>query len=257
MLDDGRIIVVKSGDASDANRFQAERAGLAALAVTKTVLVPQPLACVAQDGRAWLMLEFLASGAGSAEAWNRFGAELAALHRFDVGPHYGFEADNYLGSTPQINDWHEDWVEFNRACRFDPQIARADAGGLLGPSERSELQRLLDRLDQIIPSDPFPALLHGDLWSGNALACGSGRIAVIDPACSIGDGWADIAMMRLFGGFPDACFKAYAEAVGQRIDSDINRRITLYQLYHVLNHLNIFGRGYAGQMRALVADLLR
>jgi fructosamine-3-kinase len=119
------------------------------------------------------------------------------------------------------------------------------------------VERVIGRLETLIPQRPKPALLHGDLWSGNALTAvdeaGAQRIAVIDPACSYGDGWADIAMMKLFGGFPSHCLDAYAAEADDR--DGLEARLAVYQLYHVLNHVNLFGRSYAGQAMALVAAL--
>jgi fructosamine-3-kinase len=193
----------------------------------------------------------------SAAAWTQLGRSLAALHAIDVGPAYGFDVDNHIGTTPQINTWSEDWVAFNRACRLGPQIDLAARRGLLHDRERERLDRLLDRLGDVLPARPKPALLHGDLWSGNALPTETAdgpAVAIIDPACSVGDGQADIAMMQLFGGFDASCFAAYEAATGEPIDPT---RIAVYQLYHVLNHVNLFGRGYAGQAMSLVGRLER
>ena len=112
---------------------------------------------------------------------------------------------------------------------------------------------MIERLDSLLPRRPRSALLHGDLWSGNALGTadrtGTARVAVIDPACSHGDGWADIAMMKLFGGFPEECFDAYTDCVGK--PHQLESRLAVYQLYHVLNHVNLFGRGYVAQAMGL------
>lgn len=254
-LRDGVRVVAKTGSTADAARFRAEQAGLEALAATGTVVVPRPLACEQAASSVVLLMEYIKPGRATLRAWERFGADLAALHRADSGSRYGFAMDNYLGSTPQVNRWHDNWIEFNRACRFGAQIARAAEHGLLTPDENRELDDLMNRFERILPARPHPALLHGDLWSGNAIPAAGERVAVIDPACSIGDGWADIAMMQLFGGFPSSSLAAYEHAVNERLDADIERRILAYQLYHVLNHVNIFGRGYAGQMRSLVKAL--
>ncbi|MHC4102897.1 MAG: fructosamine kinase family protein, partial [Planctomycetota bacterium] len=181
------------------------------------------------------------------------------LHGADPGDvtGYGFNGDNHLGTTPQPNRWHDDWIRFNADCRLGHQLTLAARNNLLSGSEARRVERVIDRLETLIPRRPKPALLHGDLWSGNALGAveesGEQRIAVIDPACSYGDGWADIAMMRLFGGFPSRCLEAYAAETDDR--EGVEPRITVYQLYHVLNHVNLFGRGYAGQAMTLAASL--
>jgi protein-ribulosamine 3-kinase len=259
-LEDNSRIVAKMNRADQIGLFEEEAAGLQALAETDTVLVPRALGVGAWEGTAILLMTALAQaapGGADADAWRRFGEELAALHAADVGGRYGFHADNHLGSTCQPNTFCEDWIEFNARFRLGFQVELGRRNGLLHNDEARRLERVIDRLEEFIPTAPKPALLHGDLWSGNALPTtdeqGEARIAVIDPATYIGDGWADIAMMRLFGGFSSSCFDAYARAVD---DHDrLEQRIAVYQLYHVLNHVNIFGRGYAGQAMGLAGSL--
>jgi fructosamine-3-kinase len=256
-LADGTRRVAKLTDAAQVGMFREEAAGLEALADTDTVLVPRPLAVTTAGGAAVLLMTAIAPGRAGSRAWEQFGRELAALHGADPGnvTGYGFDGDNHLGSTPQPNPWHDDWIRFNADCRLGHQLTLAGRNNLLSASEASRVEHVIDRLETLIPRRPKPALLHGDLWSGNALGAvdegGAQRIAVIDPACSYGDGWADIAMMKLFGGFPSGCLKAYAAETDDR--EGIEPRIAVYQLYHVLNHVNLFGRGYAGQAMALAA----
>jgi fructosamine-3-kinase len=258
-LGEGTRLVAKVNDAPHIEMFREEAAGLEALADTNTVLVPRPLSVTNAGGAAVLLMTSVEHGRAGARAWEQFGRELAALHGVDRGEGrgYGFDGDNHLGSTPQPNDWHDDWVRFNADCRLGHQLTLAARNRLLDRSERQRVERVIDRLDSLIPRQPNPALLHGDLWSGNALGAvdesGAERIAVIDPACSYGDGWADIAMMKLFGGFPSRCFEAYSAETDDR--EGIEPRIAVYQLYHVLNHVNLFGRGYAGQAMALASSL--
>ena len=258
-LDDGRSLVAKLNVAHMRAMFDEEARSLRALSATSTVLVPHPLGVTEHAGRSVLLMTAIAPAAGApqAEQWRRFGHELAALHQADAGPAYGFESDNHIGSTPQPNSWHDDWVEFNADNRLGFQLALARDNDLLDESESRTIEGLINRLDRLIPRKPRASLLHGDLWSGNAISGqderGEARIAVIDPASSIGDGWADIAMMSLFGGFPRSCIDAYAQVIGR--PDDLESRITVYQLYHVLNHVNIFGRGYAPQAMSLAARL--
>ncbi|MHC5114089.1 MAG: fructosamine kinase family protein [Planctomycetota bacterium] len=256
-LDDGPPVIAKLDEPSCAGIFEEEAAGLRALAATATVLVPDPIAVGTFAGRAVLIMTALEPAPPGTDAWHAFGHALADLHAADAGPRYGFETDNHLGRTRQPNAWTDDWVEFNRAHRLGFQRRLASERGLLKHDEESRLRHLEERLDELIPRHPHPALLHGDLWSGNALPTrddrGSPRIAVIDPACSIGDGWADIAMMGLFGGFSPECFEAYAERASDR--EGVEQRVAVYQLYHLLNHVNLFGRGYAGQAMSVVGAL--
>jgi len=252
-LASGRTIVAKV--ASGAKQlFDEELRGLGTILATGAIPAPEPIGVAELDGTSVLLMSYVKPAPATPRAWQRLGEDLAALHRADSGKRYGFDADNFLGSTLQPNGWMDDWVEFNRVRRLGHQVALASSKGLLHASEQRELEKLMERLDEFLPRRPKPALLHGDLWSGNALPAVGERIAVIDPAVSIGDGWADIAMMRLFGGFDQATFEAYGEAIDDK--EKVEARIAIYQLYHVLNHVNLFGRGYAGQALGIVRGLI-
>ena len=256
-LADDRRLIAKTNAPSHADAFEAERLGLDALAGTRTVRVPrvEGVACTGRVSR--IIMEALADAPATSDSWVAFGRQLARLHATEHGHRYGFEIDNHLGTTPQPNPWMEDWIEFNRRARLGYQIDMGETHGRLEASESRRLRSLMERLDKFLPPRPHPALLHGDLWSGNVLAtrdvAGDAEIAVIDPACSIGDGWADIAMLRLFGGVPEACFDAYA---AEATDHDrVPMRLAVYQLYHLLNHVNLFGRGYIGGVMQQVEAL--
>ena len=257
-LRDGVTVVVKTNSAAHLHMFQEEADGLRALARTNTLLVPTPLAVIESAGVAVLLMTAIKHAEAPPRAWTRLGEELARLHQTEVGDRYGFQSANHLGTTLQPNTWCDDWVQFNAEHRLGHQLDIAANRGRLDTSEAARIQAVIDALEDHVPHQPKPALLHGDLWSGNALPTCDGndateRIAVIDPACCIGDGWADIAMMKLFGGFPDCCFQSYEANVSDR--AQLDSRIAVYQLYHVLNHVNLFGRSYAGQAMALAAKL--
>ncbi len=256
-LADGTTVVAKIDRADRHEFFEEEAASLRALAATGTVLVPEVRSVVREGPMAVLFLAALEPCPAGPDQWRRFGQELAQLHLADPPCAYGFQAGNHLGTTPQPNAWCDDWVQFNAEHRLGHQLTLAGDRDLLTADESRRVECVIDRLASLIPRRPRPALLHGDLWSGNALAAvderGAARIAVLDPACSYGDGWADIAMMKLFGGFPEACFEAYASEID---DHDrIESRLAVYQLYHVPNHVNLFGRGYVSQAMALVRTL--
>ncbi len=260
MLDDGCQMVAKCVGESAHDRLVAEADGLAALGADGKIVVPRVYTLRTITGWSVLLMDAMPAigGVGSPEdAWAEFGRQLARHHRSSCGDQYGWWRDNYIGATAQSNSWCDDWVAFNAEHRLGVQTRLARDQGLLTPSESDTVVRVIDRLDEFLPRRPHPSLLHGDLWSGNALSTqrdGGAVVAVIDPAVSIGDGWADIAMMKLFGGFPLACFRAYAEVV--REPDDLDRRLRVYQLYHLLNHLNLFGRGYAGSVTSIVQSLL-
>jgi fructosamine-3-kinase len=264
-------LVAKINNASARASFEEEAQSLRALAATQTVVTPEVLAIVTCGNRAATLMTFINlpnvmkadAARDNARMWRNFGRDLAALHTAalpaDCRGGYGFAIDNHLGSTPQPNGWRKNWVEFNSEHRLGNQIRLAISRDLLSASEAKQVEAVIARLGRLLPLAPPPSLLHGDLWSGNALPACRGNeptCAVIDPACSIGDALADLAMMRLFGGFPDACFQAWRESTGVNPQSDDSATaIAVYQLYHVLNHINIFGRGYVGQALDLVRRL--
>ena len=258
-LEDGRRLVVKSTRAANAALFDEEAQSLRALAASDTVVVPQPLAVGVFGPDAILLMTAVRPAPPTDAGWMALGTALASLHAVDAGARYGLAADNHLGRTAQPNGWTDDWVVFNTERRLGWQVELARRSNVLAAPDIRRLDRVIERLERFIPRSPKPALLHGDLWSGNALptldAEGRPTVAVIDPACSIGDGWADVAMMKLFGGFPEACLAAYATSV---CDHDqIDERIAVYQLYHLINHVNLFGAGYIGQAMGVVQLLER
>jgi protein-ribulosamine 3-kinase len=220
--------------------FASEADGLSALRAGG-MRAPEPVSHGVAAGKAYLLLEYLdLKGTGDFAALGRM---LAEVHR-KPGPRFGWSHDNYIGSTPQANGWCDDWAEFWRERRLRPQLELAARKGF--------------DLDPIDPGPvlqnhkPRPALLHGDLWSGNAGFTREGPV-VFDPAVYYGDREADLAMTELFGGFPREFYKAYNEAFP--LAHGYERRKHLYNLYHLLNHLNLFGGGYLGQVRATLGLL--
>ncbi|MEM7260755.1 MAG: fructosamine kinase family protein [Planctomycetota bacterium] len=255
-LNDGTSLVAKVAGASQRSLLEEEALGLESLAATGTVAVPTSFGVFAASDQVVFLLEYLEPARADDTAWRAFGRALAALHQTAVGERYGFAMDNHIGATPQRNRECDDWVEFMARQRLGPQIEWAVGRGQLTAEEARAVERVIDGLDGWLDRRVFPSLLHGDLWSGNAMGTavdGGTTVAVIDPAPSIGDGWADHGMMRLFGGFAPGAFDAYAEMIEP--PDDLERRIALYQLYHVLNHVNLFGRGYAGQAVSLAREI--
>ena len=236
----------------------AEAHGLQALAATGTVRVP---AIIAASNEAALPMpdhalqpSFLLStwleGGGARPDQARLGEELAALHR-TTAPAFGLERDNFIGGTPQTNGWAPDWPTFFREQRLQPQLALAEAGGLLSPVRRHTLERLLARLDALLAVPGAPSLIHGDLWGGNVVAGPGGAPALIDPAVSYSHREAELAFTELFGGFSHRFYEAYNAA--WPLDPGYARRRPIYNLYHALNHANLFGAGYL----TMVDELLR
>ena len=164
---------------------------------------------------------------------------------------YGFVADNYIGAAIQINTPKKSWVEFFRECRLLPQLRMADR--YLDAGLRRKADRLLAHLDRYLREPEFPSLVHGDLWGGNVLCGSDGRAWLIDPAAYVGDFETDLAMTELFGRFPPAFYRAYQEE--NPVDGEYQERKPIYQLYHLLNHLNLFGRSYLGSVAAILGAM--
>jgi len=220
---------VKTNSAQYADAFAAEADGLEALAGAG-LRAPRPIAHGSAGAEAYLVLEYLELGRGGDFA--AMGRMLARAHS-RPGPRFGWHRDNYIGSSPQQNGWRDDWSEFWRERRLRPQLERA---GL-----RADLDRLLEG------HKPQPSLLHLDLWSGNAGFTKHGPV-VFDPAVYYGDREADVAMTELFGGFPREFYDAYEDVLP--LEAGYEKRKHLYNLYHLLNHLNLFGGGYLGQVKS-------
>lgn len=242
---------VKLNDAPALPMFAAESDGLAALAEADALCVPRPLCCGIAEGQAYLVLEHLdlRPVAERADAIAS-GHALAALHR-RYGARCGWRRDNYIGATPQANMESDSWPRFFATARLLPQVKRAAAHGR-ALQEKGEL--LAEKLPALfLDHRPQPSLLHGDLWHGNAGMCGNAP-AVFDPAVYYGDRETDLAMTELFGGFPEAFYAAYREA--WPLSEGYESRKALYNLYHVLNHLNLFGAGYLRQAERMLDRLL-
>lgn len=241
----------KSGPESSLPVFEAEAAGLEALRAVGEVRVPQVFGVGAADGESWLEIERLALESPSSDTAARFGVQLARLHRH-TGEAYGWHRDNTIGATPQINDWSDDWVDFFRRHRLGHQVSLAADNGY---DLRAAGKRLSERLPEIFADyEPAASLTHGDLWAGNWGSV-DGEPVIFDPAVYYGDRESDIAMTMLFGGFGREFYRAYEKE--WPMDAGHEKRVKLYQLYHVLNHLNLFGSPYLGRAQQLFDELNR
>ena len=265
-LADGRRVFLKADRVTgeDADLFEREAEGLAALAAADALRVPRhPVAGRAGD-TAFLVMEAVPTGrpgdhlGGTTGFWEAFGHGFAELHRRtatepgeapgnEARPAaFGFPHDNYLGGTPQPNPWSDDWPAFFRDHRLGHQVDLARERRRSTAELERLGERLAERLDDLLglPEEPG-CLLHGDLWSGNFLADDAGAPVILDPAAYHGHREADLAMTRLFGGFDGRFYAAYEEA--WPLPPGSRERQEIYQLYHLLNHLNLFGGGYLSQ----------
>jgi fructosamine-3-kinase len=243
----------KTNEADRAPMFAAEAGGLRALRDAGALAVPRVVALGADDESAWLVLEWLELAALEARSAARLGAALAAQHRV-ARPRFGWESDNFIGASAQANGWSDDWLDFWRERRLHAQLRLAARNRL--PS------RMIDRGERLMADCeaffsgyvPARSLLHGDLWGGNAAATAGGNPVVFDPAVYVGDREADLAMTELFGGFPKDFHSAYRAAWA--LDDGYRVRRDFYNLYHVLNHANLFAGGYVAQAERSIERLL-
>ena len=236
---------VKRGPPGFAPMYAAEADGLAALRGAG-VRAPEPHAHGVRGGEAFIEMERL--GLGASADWTPLAHMLAGLHR-NTGKRFGWENDNWIGLSPQKNGWSDDWGAFWRERRLEPQLTMARSNGL-----SIDCAALVQQLPVFFKDHrPQASLLHGDLWSGNIGFTREGPV-VFDPAVYYGDREADLAMTELFGGFPPEFYAAYAQA--WPLDPGYSKRKDLYNLYHVLNHANLYGGSYAAQAARMITRLL-
>lgn len=250
-LADGRAVFVKTNAHAAATMFPAEARGLALLAEARALRIPEVLAVSsASEPVQFLALELVRPGAPARGHDEALGRGLAALHRFGTSG-FGLDHDNFIGSLPQSNRAHPTWVEFYANERLAPQLARAVASGRASSGMRRGFDRLFGRLVELFgPAEP-PARLHGDLWGGNLHTDDAGAPCLVDPAVYGGHREMDLAMMRLFGGFAERVFSAYAEAFA--LSPGVEERVPLCQLYPLMVHVNLFGGGYGGSVERILA----
>jgi len=241
---DGRSLVLKEKPDAPPDMFAREAEGLAALADAGGPTIPAAYL----TGPDFILLEDLRPHSLTPTYWAEFGLRLAAMHR-TTHTHHGFAHDNYCGLTPQPNPWTESGHEFFAEHRLRHQARLAQDRERLDIADIRRIESLCTRLPDLIPPQP-PALIHGDLWSGNAQAGPRGEPALIDPAAHFGWAEAEIALTVLFGGFPPVFYDAYAASYP--LAPGWRGRMDIYNLYHLLNHLNMFGAGYLGQVQAVL-----
>ncbi|MGB5488906.1 MAG: fructosamine kinase family protein [Lysobacterales bacterium] len=258
--DINRAALVRSGEKNwfvkyrsnaPAGMFEAEALALEKISATGSIRVPEAIALGVDNGTSWLVLEYLElTSSGPAEL---LGEQLAAMHQIS-GDSFGWPHNNYIGITPQLNQKSDNWIDFWRGYRLKPQLAMAQTAGFSSRlSDKGE--RLLENLDQLLQGhEPAASLLHGDLWSGNKAFTPAGQPVIFDPASYYGDRETDLAMTELFGGFGPAFYAAY-KAHSPLPDGYPLRR-ELYNLYHMLNHLNLFGAGYLSRCESIIDELL-
>ena len=250
----GQSYFLKVNSAGAEAMFAAEALGLKQMAAAQAIRVPRPVCHGSTSSNSFIVMEDLdLSGRGGSESWAEMGRQLARMHRLAISDKgFGWDRNNTIGDTPQINDWTQGWADFWIEHRIGYQLKLAARRG--GRFEKGD--RLLDQIPMLLDGhEPKPSLVHGDLWSGNAAVTSNGEPVIFDPAAYYGDREVDLAMTELFGAFPVAFYQAYEET--WPLAPGYKQRKILYNLYHILNHFNLFGGGYASQANQMIDQLLR
>jgi fructosamine-3-kinase len=245
-MSSGASFFLKTNPSTPDDMFAREAEGLVALRVQDGPRVPQ----VFLHGPHFILMEDLNPSRREDGYWTTFGHQLAQLHKH-TAERFGFDHDNYIGSTPQPNPWTEDGYEFFGQHRLVFQAQLANQSGYLSQSDLDRVEALSKRLPDWVPEQPA-SLIHGDLWSGNAMTADQGEPAIIDPAAHYGWAEAELGMTSLFGGFPSEFYDSYVEI--NPLEPGWRARLPLYNLYHVLNHVNLFGAGYLSQAKRILSS---
>lgn len=253
LLTDAAELFLKINSSDKLAMFELEMSMLNELASHGGLRVPTPYGCGVADGLAYIVMEYIPLAPGDDDGAARLGTGLAGLHQHH-SDHFGWPQEGYLGVSRQPNQASDNWVEFWRDQRLGFQLRLAQRNGL-PPGTVARLQLLLELLPQLFSGyRPVPSLLHGDLWHGNWAVDKAGAPVIFDPACYYGDAEADLALCELFGGFSESFFSAYWRQQGR--DPGYELRSQLYQLYHLLNHFNLFGSHYAERANGMIERIL-
>ena len=255
-LTDNSVIFMKANTRQKLGIFQGEAESLDFIRQTGTVRSPEVLAIGTDGDISFLLLEFIGSGPRSKAAFEELGIGLAQMHQADTssfvrGGKYGALHDHLLGSGMQDNTPMDSWIKFFAERRLRPQFERADP--YFDKETRRQIEKLLNSPENYLTEPDHPSLLHGDLWGGNFMIDEAGHPWLIDPAAYVGHAEADLAMTELFGGFDNSFYEAYKSAC--RLDPDYRHRRDIYNLYHLVKHLNLFGAGYLYSVKTILRTL--
>ncbi|MEA5510921.1 fructosamine kinase family protein [Crocosphaera sp. UHCC 0190] len=242
---------VKINHASQVEMFAAEALGLKEMSATQTIRVPQPICWGMVERSSYIVLEWLEFSQASNQSWEEMGRKLAKMHAHPGDKRFGWERNNTIGSTPQVNTWTENWADFFADHRIGFQLKLAKRkGGSFG-----DYTQIVEKIRHLLREiKPQSSLVHGDLWSGNVAVTEAGEPVILDPATYYGDREVDLAMTELFGGFPAAFYRGYNEVFP--LAEGYKKRKIIYNLYHILNHFNLFGGGYGSQANFMIQEIL-
>lgn len=266
VLSNGVYVFMKANEKNKIKSFEVEAANLLAIKKTNTIRVPKVLGYGQEKGEdvgySFLLLEFINYDDLNDKFWEKLAQKLILMHLSpcdefvktdsSCNKKFGFFTDNYIGHTNQINTAKETWIEFFQENRLEYQFKLAEK--YFSKDEIKKIQKLIDNVPKILVEPEKPSLLHGDLWSGNILSDRKSNPVLIDPACYVGHAEADIAMTELFGGFSSRFYEVYKES--NLLQEDYHKRRDLYNLYHILNHLNMFGHSYLPAAKNIVDSYL-
>mgnify|MGYP001175081122 CR=1 FL=1 len=248
ITDRGKFFIKLNTSPDAARMFETEAKGLDLMRRTKTVHIPEVIAAGSTDDGAFLLLEYIATGQRASDFWDLFGEGLAALHRH-AAPQFGLDHANFIGSLPQSNRFHATWPDFYEKERLRPQLDLALHTGQLGNGDASLFEKLIKNLPDLCPAEP-PALIHGDLWSGNFMVGITGQPVLVDPSVCYAHREMDLAMSRLFGGFAKPFYHSYEAAFP--LEPGFEQRLPIYELYYLMVHVNLFGGGYVRSVRQVL-----
>lgn len=246
----GQFFVKINFNSAAGRIFEAEAMGLILLAATATIRTPTVIGSGETEAGGFLLLEYIETSYRPTGFWEKFGTDLAELHRHSATA-FGLGHDNFIGNLPQSNCQHDDWPDLYVNERLMPQLEIAKQQEQLQSADFQDFENLFRRIPDLCPTEP-PALIHGDLWSGNFLCNANGQPVLIDPATSYSHREMDLAMSRLFGGFDRSFYRSYEEA--WPLAAGFEKRLPVYQLYYLLVHVNLFGGGYVGQVRSILNE---
>ncbi len=252
-LSDGKKAFLKENSNAPKDFFTAEAKGISALGASGVIRVPEVLSVGDEERHLFLLLSYVGRGDRKRDFFYDFGRRLALLHKADTSDFtgeqkFGFLTDNYIGASRQINTPSDSWTEFFYTCRLQPQLE--SAWNYFDALMKKKINALSEHLEDRLDEPQYPSLLHGDLWNGNYMIGEDGDPVLIDPAVYVGNREADLAMTQLFGGFPDEFYTGYRDEAG--IPYGYEERRDLYNLYHMLNHLNLFGPAYLHGVRNII-----
>jgi protein-ribulosamine 3-kinase len=243
------MFFLKLNEAENAvEMFQTEANGLNILRDKSAFTIPRVISLDSEDGTAYLLMDLIVSANRSSNYWEDLAVKLAGLHR-QTSAKFGLSENNFIGSLPQQNNFADDWSSFFIDKRILPMVNMAVNNGLVTNAFVADIEVVLRKIVELMPKEP-PALVHGDLWSGNLLVEGHGQPCLIDPAVYYGHREMDIAFSQLFGGFGQRFYETYQEVYP--MEPGFDSRIDLYNLYPLLVHLNLFGRSYLGQIEHII-----